>query len=57
METLRATNLGQLQNGSEVNFERYAKTISMYCIAYVLRNLFTHGSTCERCIRLHSLPT
>lgn len=25
METLRATNLGQLQNGSEVNFERSAK--------------------------------
>ncbi len=41
METLRATNLGQLQNGSEVNFERYAMTISVYCIAYVLSNLFT----------------
>lgn len=55
METLRATNLGQLQNGSEVNFERYAKSISTHCIAPGVEQFVYLGS--EHCIRLHSLPT
>lgn len=32
-ETLRATNLGQLQEGGEVNFERQAMMIVMSCAA------------------------